>query len=378
MNFEFAEEENTVAELARQVLEDRVTNEHLKEMESQGAETDCELMKSLAEAGLLGVAIAEEHGGMDLGYVALCRLLQEVGRTVAPIPVHASLVLGGLPLAEFGSAEERSHYLPGIATGDLVVTAALTELDSSDPLRPSTHAERSGAGFRITGHKSMVPAAQTSERILVPATLGSGEVALFWIDPAGKGVQIESQQTSDRAPHAYLQLDGVEVSQADALGGLEGGSERLRWLVERATIARCAMQLGVIERALEMTASYGAERMQFGRPIGSFQAFHQRAADAYIQVQGVRLATWEAAWRLGQGLDATDAVAVAKYWAAEGGQFTAYACQHLHGGIGIDLDYPLHRYFLWASQIEHELGSAPLQLQILGDRIAEQGVVEYS
>ena len=135
------------------------------------------------------------------------------------------------------------------------------------------------------------------------------------------------------------------------------------------------MQLGVTERSLEMTASYGRERVQFDVAIGSFQAFHQRAADAYILIEALRLSTREAAWRLGQGLEAMDPVSVAKYWAAEA-QASAYACQHLHGGVGIDVDYPLHRYFIWATQIEHELGSAPLQLEKLGARIADEGICD--
>jgi alkylation response protein AidB-like acyl-CoA dehydrogenase len=134
------------------------------------------------------------------------------------------------------------------------------------------------------------------------------------------------------------------------------------------------MQLGVTERALEMTAAYGRERVQFERPIGSFQAFHQRAADAYIHVEAIRLSAWEAAWRLSGELPAAEHVAVAKFWAAEGGQFASFACQHLHGGIGIDKDYPLHRYFTWAIQIEHELGSARHQLERLGASIAAHGL----
>jgi alkylation response protein AidB-like acyl-CoA dehydrogenase len=130
------------------------------------------------------------------------------------------------------------------------------------------------------------------------------------------------------------------------------------------------MQLGVTERALEMTAKYSRERFQFERAIGSFQAVHQRAADAYIHVEAVRLSAWEAVWRLSEDRPAAEHVAVAKYWAAEGGNFASFACQHLHGGIGIDTDYPLHRYFNWAIQIEHELGSARHQLERLGRAIA--------
>jgi len=193
---------------------------------------------------------------------------------------------------------------------------------------------------------------------------------------AAPGVKCEPQICSDRQPHVYLGLDGVEVAESDLLGGGDGRA-CLRWLVEHATAARCAMQLGVSERALEMTSEYGRERVQFDRPIGSFQAFHQRAADAFIMVEALRLSAWEAAWLLATENPAEEAVAVAKYWAAEGGQFTAYACQHLHGGIGVDVDYPLHRFFIWATRIEHELGSAPHQLEKLGARIAEKGLPEF-
>jgi alkylation response protein AidB-like acyl-CoA dehydrogenase len=145
-----------------------------------------------------------------------------------------------------------------------------------------------------------------------------------------------------------------------------------QWLFERATVATCAVQLGVSERALEMTAEYTKSRIQFDRPTGSFQAVHMRAADAYIQLEAMRLTCWEAAWLLQEERPAGAAVEVAKYWAAEGGHFVGYAAQHLHGGIGIDVDYPLHRYYLWAKQLELTLGTAPLQLARLGARFARE------
>jgi alkylation response protein AidB-like acyl-CoA dehydrogenase len=374
MDFRFAEEDKTVAELARKILEENVTNERLKEIEASAMVFDADVWKALAESNLLGVAIPEKHGGMDLGFFALCLLMQEVGRCVAPVPVYASLVLGALPLALFGGADEKAEWLPKVASGEAILTAALTDMDSSDPLRPGARAVRSGGGFRLSGKKSLVPAAQQAARILVPATTDDGEVILAWVDSAAGGVRLEAQRSSDRQPHAYVGLDGVEVSEHDCLGGARGGAERLRWLVERATTARCMMQLGVAERALEMTAEYGRERVQFDRPIGSFQAFHTRAADAYIMIEAVRLSAWEAAWRLANGLASSETVAVAKYWAAEGAQFATYACQHILGGIGIDTDYPLHRFFTWAIQFEHELGSARHQLDRLGRKIAADGL----
>ncbi len=372
MDFDFTEEQQAVAELARKILEDRATNERLKDHEASGAPFDAALWDVLAEANLLGTAICEGFGGAGLGFLALCRLLQEVGRSVAPVPAFPALVLGALPVARFGSEEQKRSWLPGSARGEPILTAALAETDTSDPLAPATWARLRAGELRLTGAKTLVPCAEQAARILVPAALDDGSVGLFYVEPSGEGVALTAQATPDGLPHFGLELSDAPV--ADRLDAGGDGREILRWLVERATAARCMMQLGVTERALEMTAAYGRERVQFERPIGSFQAFHQRAADAYIHVEAIRLSAWEAAWRLSEELPAAEHVAVAKFWAAEGGQLASFACQHLHGGIGIDKDYPLHRYFNWAIQIEHELGSARHQLERLGGSIAAHGL----
>lgn len=374
MDFDFTEEERSVSDLARKILEDFVTNERLKSLEARGQSFVDEAWKALAEANLLGVAIPEAHGGMDLGFTALCLLCEEVGRTVAPLPIYASLVLGALPLAARGSEADKAEWLPRVASGEAILTAALIELDSTDPNRPTTRAERSSKGYSLTGEKTLVPAGMQAARILVSASTADG-TGLFWVTPGAPGVRLEAQKSSDGQAYAYLALQGAEVSNTAVLGSI--GDDTLRWLIERATVARCAMQLGVTERALEMTADYGRERVQFDVAIGSFQAFHQRAADAYIQIEGIRLTTWEAIWKLDRGLEARDTVNVAKFAASDGAAYSAYACQHLHGGVGIDVDYPLHRYFKWATQIEHELGSAKIQLERLGERIASGEIATF-
>jgi len=374
VDFSFREEEQAVAELARKILEDHATNERLKQLEASGAACDETLWQALAGSNLLGTAIPEAHGGSELGFLSLCLLLQEVGRTVAPVPVFPALVLGALPLARFGSEAQKQDWLPGLAGGERILTAALVEFESSDPLAPATRAQTESDGVRLTGTKTNVPSALQSTHILVPARVDDGSIGLFFVAPDGEGVTLTTQETSDGQPHAQIELAGARVDEDARLGAPRDGAEALRWLVERAVAARCMMQLGVTERALEMTAEYSRERVQFDRPIGSFQAVHQRAADAYINVEAIRLSAWEAAWRLSRDLPAEEHVAVAKFWAAEGGQSAAYACQHLHGGIGIDMDYPLHRYFTWAIQIEHELGSAKHQLDRLGRAIAAHGL----
>ncbi|MBV9041405.1 MAG: acyl-CoA dehydrogenase, partial [Acidimicrobiia bacterium] len=163
-------------------------------------------------------------------------------------------------------------------------------------------------------------------------------------------------------------------AEAEPLGDASQGAEITEWIVQRATAALCAIQLGVCEQALKMTAEYTSTREQFERPLAAFQAVAQRAADAYIDTEGVRLTAWQAVWRLAEGLPSADEIAVAKFWAAEGGQRVAHAAQHLHGGIGVDVDYPLHRYFLWAKQCELTLGSATPQLVKLGKSLADQPV----
>lgn len=367
MDFSISDDEQAVADLARTILEDHATNERHKQLEAQGVAFDDRLWAALRDASLLGTAVPEAYGGTNLGFFPLCLLLQEIGRTVARVPAYASLVLGGLPLARFGNDAQRETWLPRIARGDAIVTAALAEYESSDPCAPATRASGAEDGdVFVSGTKSSVPFAENASCILVPARREDGSTRVYLVDPRSEGVELQPQSTSDRHPHAQVQLRDLRVTSRDALGG----EETLSWLVQRATAARCMMQLGVTERALEMTAAYTRDRVQFDRPIGSFQAVHQRAADAYINVEAIRLTALEAAWRLSRDLPAEEHVAVAKFWAAEGGQFAAYACQHLHGGVGIDVDYPLHRHFIWATQIEHELGSAKHQLDRLGRRLA--------
>jgi alkylation response protein AidB-like acyl-CoA dehydrogenase len=374
VDFGIREEDQAVVELARRILEDLATNERLKALEASEEVYDRKLWQTLAQSSLLGTAIPEAYGGADLGFLALGLLLREIGRKVAPVPVFPSLVLGALPLARFGSEAQKKKWLPGIASGERILTAALSEFDSSDPRAPAARAEVHAAGYRLAGIKTNVPYAQQSSHILVPARFDDGSIGLFFVEPGAEGVTLADQKTSDGQPHAQVELDGSIVAGDARLGSQDQGADILRWLVDRATAARCMMQLGVTGRALEMTAQYSRERIQFDRPIGSFQAVHQRAADAYINVEAIRLTAMEAAWRLSRDLPADEHVAVAKFWAAEGGQLAAYACQHLHGGIGIDVDYPLHRHFIWAIQLEHELGSAQHQLARLGRMIGAGGL----
>ncbi len=369
MNFSFTAEQEALRDLARQIFTDHVTHERLKSLEAINEWTHKQAWDELAKANLLGVAIPEAYGGSGLGLVELGLLLEEVGRSVAPVPALASLALAALPVAQFGSDAQKKAWLPGIASGTKILTAALIDADSDDPLHPTTTAKREGTSWRLSGIKINVPAADVAERILVPARTANG-VGIFVLDPHASGVKLEKQILTNREPHGYLTLDGAVVAASEMLGDEKSGAQILRWMYERAVAAYCAVQVGVCDRALRMTAEYTIGRQQFGVSIASFQAVHTRAADAYIDLEVMRLATYEAVYRLANDIPASESVTIAKFWAAEGGQHVVVAAQHLHGGIGVDVDYPLHRYFLWSKHIELTLGAAPQQLARLGAVLA--------
>jgi alkylation response protein AidB-like acyl-CoA dehydrogenase len=282
------------------------------------------------------------------------------------------LALGALPVAAHGTSAQRERWLPGVAAGDVLLTGALAEENALDPLRPETRATRAGNGFALDGRKICVPAAHLAARVLVPARLGDGAVGIFLVDPTARGVAFERQIATTGEPQFHLTLGNARVDRDDVLvvPGARG-REALLWIVERATVALCALELGVAEQALRMTASYTSNRTQFDRPVATFQAVSQRAADAYIDVEAMRLTLWKAAFQLDADIPASESVAVAKIWAAEAGHRVVYAAQHLHGGIGFDRDYPLHRHYLWSKQLELTLGSASVHLARLGAAMAE-------
>jgi alkylation response protein AidB-like acyl-CoA dehydrogenase len=317
--------------------------------------------------------VPEAHGGGGYGFLETALVLEQVGRTVAPVPYYAAVVLGALPITQFGTDAQQAALLPGIASGETIVTAALFE-PGAEPLSPVTTATPDGDGWTLDGVKDCVPAGPLADSVLVPATTPDGKIIVAIIDAGAAGVARESQQTTNGHPEARLTLAGVKVAAGDVLGSADNGAEVLEWIVERATAALGAIAVGVCEEAVRMTAEYTKTREQFGRPIATFQAVGQRAADAYIDTEGVRLTTWQAVWRLSEGLPASTEVAVAKFWAADGGQRVVHAAQHLHGGMGVDKDYPLHRYFLWAKWIELSLGGATRQLLTIGRTLAEEPV----
>jgi alkylation response protein AidB-like acyl-CoA dehydrogenase len=375
MDFDLTDEQQATIDVVAKLLGDKATPEAIRAVEqADDVRFDRDLWAAMADAGLLGIAVPTEHGGAGLGVLELALVLEEVGRRTAPVPALAALALGGLPMAQWGSAVQQEAYLPGLAAGTTVPTAALVE-PLGDPHRPSTTACREGDGWVLDGTRTNVPAGMVADLVLVPATTDGGDTALFIVPTDADGVGRRRQDTTTGTPDALVTLDGVRVGADAVLGPVDGDGTVLRWLVEHATVAVCAVMSGLAAEAVRITGEYTSSREQFGRAIATFQAVGQRAADAYVDAQAIRLTMLQAAWRLAAGFPADREVAVAKYWAALAGQRVVHAAAHLHGGTGVDRDYPLHRYFLLAKQLELSLGGASRQLVTLGAILAAEGPV---
>jgi len=370
MDFGFTDEQNALRELVRTIFTDHGSHERLRAVEREADWCDRGLWRELAGANLLGVALPEDVGGGGLGLLELCLLLEEQGRAVTPVPLWPTLVLGALPLNLFGSEAQRQRWLPGVASGEIMLSAALSENGWDEPGAIAATATRDGGQWRLDGAKSCVPAAHLAARVLVAARTGTAATGVFLVDPRGAGVRLARDTATHGEPQFELELSGATVGADDVLGDPNGGGAIIDWTAQRALAALCATNAGVAEAALRMTAAYLTTRKQFGKPLATFQAVAQRAADAFIQVEGMRWTAWQAVWRLAQGQPAHEDVMVAKIWAGDGGHFTTYAAQHLHGGMGLDLDYPVHRYFLWSKAIELTLGSASHHLAKLGAAMA--------
>jgi 3-oxocholest-4-en-26-oyl-CoA dehydrogenase beta subunit len=373
MDFVQYEADRELASLSRKILADQLTPERLAAAESDDG-IDRALWADLAAAGILSAALPESLGGAGLGLLAHCAVLAEVGREVAPVPYLPSIVLGAGALARFGTVEQQQRWAAPAGRGELILAAALAEEDGDDPRAPSASAEpvtAGGGGWRLSGVKTAVLAAPLAGLLLVPAATPAG-VVVFLVDPAGAGVTVQRQRVTGGTT-GRVELDGVRVGEDRVLGGPAAGREVTGWLVAHGTVGLCAVQYGVAARALELTAAYAQGRVQFGKPIGGFQAVAQRLADAYIDVEAIRLTMWQAAWRLSAGLPCGTEVATAKFWAADAGYRVAHTAVHVHGGVGIDVDYPVHRYFTAATGNEFTLGGATAQLRRIGAALASGG-----
>ncbi len=379
MDFSFSEDQVAIRDLAYQIFTDRASDEFLLEFSRTGETYDEDLWQTLAEQGLLGLSAPESVGGSELGFTELCLMLEEQGRRVAPVPLLSNLVMAGMPLAKFGNDEQQQRWLKPMIEGSKKLATAVTELAMPGASGDSVIATPQGDDWQLQGSKACIIDGACADAIIVPARISDTEQVFFVVDVEAAGVSRESQAIGLSGDcSAALQFDGAVVGAADMLGSAADFDQILQYIEQHTQVAQCAMQAGICEEAMRRTAAYTGERKQFGVPIGSFQALAMRMADSYIDVEAMRSTCWQAMWRLTEGLSAEAEIRIAKWWACEGSHRVVHTAQHLHAGMGADVEYPIHRFFLWAKQHSYNFGSSSQQLDALGKLLAENDDVGYT
>jgi alkylation response protein AidB-like acyl-CoA dehydrogenase len=372
MNFSFSDDQTLLRNSVRAALEEQCTPARVRAMMDDPRGYDPALWGEMAKLGWLGLPFGEEYGGAGLGLVELCLVLEELGRVAYPGPYFSSVVLGGLGLMEGGSAAQKERWLPAVASGQALLTAALVEESLDwDPAATTTTAVRRGDGWALSGVKRFVPWAHVADAVLVPARAGEG-LSLFLVDPRSPGVSLKAMVGIDLGSRwSEMRLVDVAVT-ADALVGQPGGARSLlEALLRRAAVSASAEMLGAARRCLDMSVEYAKVREQFGQPIGSFQAIQHRCAEMLLEVDSAHSAVYYAAWALDAGAeDAAVAASVCKSFVSEAARTVCGDAIQVHGGIGFTWEYDLHLYFKRAKALEPLWGDAEYHRELIVRHVA--------
>jgi alkylation response protein AidB-like acyl-CoA dehydrogenase len=350
MDLGLDEQQEMLKNVARDFLEKECPESLVRQMEEDDKGYSPELWQKMAGQGWMGLTIPEQYGGAGLTICELVVLLEEFGRALVPGPFISTVVLAATPIMEAGSEEQKQAYLPKIASGETIMTLALTEPSakwSADGV--ALEAKKSGSDYVLNGTKLFVPDAHVTDAMVVVArTGGKGEdgITLFIVDSKSDGIKYEQLKTIAADKQCEVTFENVKVPAANILGKEGKGWPIVEKTEKVATVAACAYLVGLSQMDFDVTLNYAKERVQFGRPIGSFQAIQHKLADAVIDVDGSRFITYKAAWSMAEGEPDTDLmVSMAKAWASDASRRVVAHGQQIHGGIGFTKEYKIQLYF---------------------------------
>lgn len=320
---------------------------------------DEDLWRAMAGADLLSLALPERLGGSGLGVAEAATVLTEVGRSAARIPALATIGFGVLPVLALATESQQDSLLDGVS-GGAVLSAALAEPGRPFPGRPGATATATDGGYAVTGSFVAVPYADRARYVLVPTDAG-----VVAVDPKADGVTSRISPSAVGDPEFSMRLDGAVGM---LLGDGTDGADAVATLYRLALAGIAAYADGLLSGATELTARHLSERHQFGKPLATFQAVAQQIADVYVTARTLHVAALSSVWRVSEGLDAADDLDVTAYWIAAELPPAMRVLHHLHGGIGVDVTYPLHRYSSTAKDLARLLGGASYRLDLVGAR----------
>ncbi|MGB2757174.1 MAG: acyl-CoA dehydrogenase family protein [Acidimicrobiia bacterium] len=366
MDFSLSETQTDLIGLAKQIFEKELTLEGRKAAEQHGSFLTT-TWSSVSEAGLAGMTFPEARGGLGLSFLDAAIVLVEMGRAVAQIPLLQSAI-AGVALEICDANDAHSALANDIASGHEILAIAAVEFGATDA-KPLARATRSGDGWVVDGTWTGVSYACQASTVLAAAQTDDG-VLVFLADTNDPAITLTDELALNWEPQARVDAASLAVASGSVLSSGAAGEAAWDRIRQHLIVGMCAIGSGVAHEAVRQTAEYATNRMQFNRPIGSFQAVAQRLADAFVDARGIELTMLQAATHLAQGQNVPNEVATAKFWVAESGSRVGHAALHVHGGVSIDIDFPIHRYFLWAKQMEFGLGGATSQLVTIGRSLA--------
>jgi len=371
MDLALSEEQEMLKKMARDFLTDKFPKTAVKQIEETEPGYSPEIWQEMAGLGWMGLVFPEKYGGAGMSFLDLAVLLEEMGRACLPGPYFSTVILGGLPILDIGSEEQKQEYLTKIASGELIFTLALTETSARyDATSITVKATGQNNDYILSGTKLFVPDAHIADYILCVARTGDGAkaedgITIFIVDAKSPGTSCTVLKTIANDKLCEVVFDQVKVAKENILGELDQGWSEIKKIIQRAAVAKCCEMVGCIQQALDMTIDYAKERKQFDRPIGSFQVIQHYCADMLTDVEGTRLSTYQAAWMISEGLPCTQEVAIAKAWAGEACQRVMALAHQIHGAIGVTIDHDLQYYTRRAKAAEVTFGDVNFYREIV-------------
>jgi len=350
MNLDFTEEQLMLREAARDFLVKKFPKKVVREFEESETGYSPEIWKEIAELGWTGLVFPEKYGGAGMTFLDLAVLLEEMGRACLPGPFFSTVVLGALPVLDFGNEDQKQRYLPRIARGELIFTLALTEDNARyDVGGIRVNAVEDRDEYVVNGVKLFVPDAHVADYMVCVARTGISDnpedgITMFIIDMKSPGIKCTLLKTIANDKLCEVVLENVRVSKKDILGEPDRAWGQVERIIDRAAAAKCCDMAGSLQQVFEMTLAYAKDRVAFGQPIGSFQAVQHHCANMAIDVNGTMLSAYQAAWKISEGLPCEWEVAVAKAWASAACPRVIALAHQIHGAIGTTMDHDLHYY----------------------------------
>jgi alkylation response protein AidB-like acyl-CoA dehydrogenase len=375
MDLGLSEEQEMLRESARDFLRRECPKQLVRQLDESEEGYSIELWHKMAELGWMGLVFPEKYGGSGRSFLDLAILLEEMGYNIVPGPFFSTVVLGGLAILAAGSEEQKMEFLPKIARGEMILSLALTEPSASyDAASVKTEATARNDEYVIKGTKLFVLNANVADYILCVArtketTDPEDGITVFFVDTKSPGLTCTLLKTLARDKQCEVVLDNVAVSKRSIVGRRDEGWPIVKDILQKAVVAKCAEMVGGAQAALDMAVNYAKERVQFGRPIGSFQAIQHYCANMAMDVSGSRFVTYKAAWKVSEGLPAAFDAAIAKAWASEAYGRVALSAHQIFGAIGFTMDHDIHLYYRQAKAAEIVFGGADFHRAIVAHEL---------